>query len=242
MAVGYAANYGVPKTTAARAGGFPLGQAAGGGTTNVDFRSILAKLAEELKPGGSIEKSYMSDIEKEGKQLGAQLEAGSISRGLGNARTGIPTSVFNKVSSAKQKLRSDMTSQYMGVLQNLASLALQQEQGDANRAASEPSMASQGLSATGKPLHGSLAEAQLNMALNPVVSRRPSATATPSLYAAGGYGAGTQAGDAYASLTAPLFGGGDTGGAAEHISWDQPMYGNIAGTGMGELEYLSKLR
>jgi type II secretory pathway pseudopilin PulG len=195
----------------------------------------MQKLAEEFAPGGSIEKTYAADIEKEGKLLGAKLNASAVSRGLGNASIGIPTTVSKSVMGAKQKLRSETTSNYMAALQNLAQLALQQQQfglqqQQVNAANNTPT----GYTRSGTKL------TDFGFGSNPTASsfstNTPSASSLPSLYASGGYGGGAST-DAYGALVAPLF-GGTTSTESSEPEWDYSMlYGTSKTPSGGTVVY-----
>lgn len=202
-------------------------------TGGIDLSAIMQKLANEFAPGGSVEKTYMADIEKEGKLLGSRLEAGAISRGLGNTATGIPTTVTKNVLGAKQKLRAETTANYMSALQNLAQLAMQQQQMNLQQQqVSNAGRAPTGYSAAGTKL------TDFGFGSDPMASSFPTArtsspATTPSLYAAGGYGAGASS-DIYGALTAPLFGGSNASSDNTPIEWDYSLIsGNSVKTPSG---------
>lgn len=197
-----------------------------GGVAYGGWRDALSAMVEALRPGGEIEKTYMADIEQEGKLLGAQLRGGAVSRGLGNVTMGIPTTVAKQTGAAKQKLRAGMLEQYVGALQNLASLSFQEEQAGLSRAAQLQAATggTPGLDAFGRPMRGTLAAAELDL-LNRQVRQpqRMSAEALPSLYAAGGYGAGGY--EAAPSLFGTIEGETDTwAGTGPSPAWDTKVY------------------
>jgi hypothetical protein len=158
----------------------------------LDFSSILNKIIETYAPGGSVETAGLADVEAQGKALSSKLNASAVSRGLGNALTGIPTTVANQVSKGRQSVQSSVGSQYLQGLMSLAGLAAQKEQSDAqlklqqqqlalqqSQYANSLSGSSAGLDAFGQPMTGTLAAAQLE-ALTQGSSTGTSSTGTSS--------------------------------------------------------------
>jgi len=92
-----------------------------------DLKNVMQGLLEQFKPGGTIEQNRFAEAEHEGRRLQANLAGHSISRGLGNAALGIPTQVHEAVSQAKNRISSELSGQYLGVLTNLMSLAVGEE-------------------------------------------------------------------------------------------------------------------
>jgi len=153
-----------------------------GSAAPTDYRDIMAKLVDTLKPGGEIEKAYLAEAEQEGRQLAAQLNAASIARGLGNATNNAPVTAMRHVAKRKQEIHGNTLSQFLSALQFLANMSFQGEQAAASRAANMgPSNASRGLDVFGQPF----------ASIAPQGGEGFSAAAFPSLAAAGGMGAAT---------------------------------------------------
>jgi hypothetical protein len=162
-----------------------------------NYTDILAQLADTLKPGGTIEKSYIDEANQEAKNLGAQLNAASVAKGLGNATSGTPVTTARFLAKRKGEIRSGLLQQFLGTLQFLANMNFQGQQAKANRATETairqgPSLTERGLNAFGEPF----------MSLAPQVGF--STEEFPSLAAAGGM-------NNLAAKAPSLFGGGTTG-------------------------------
>jgi len=165
-------------------------------TPATDYKGILSKMVETMRPGGEAEQSQFANIEKAGQRYGAQLEAGAISRGLGNVAMGNETLVAENVSAARQQASDNVLSRYIQALQFIANLEFQGQQADANRAVSTQQTQVPGLDAFGSPMPGSMQQAEIDLANKRLGLRqqeleinrnRPSAEQFPSLYNAGGY-------------------------------------------------------
>jgi hypothetical protein len=185
------------------------------------YQDMLSRLAEEFKPGGTVETQRMKEADKAGEQLGAKLEASAVSRGLGNAMIGSERTVAESVNRAKGRIRSETLSQYLGTLQFLAQMQMRGEQAglgsftriiNSEQLGSQPGL-NEGLG--GRPAFHA-----------PVPTRRHGADAFPSLYQAGGYGAG----GTMNYQTAPdLFADTDDGSIElSDISYGTPMMGSSA--------------
>jgi len=104
-----------------------------GTSTSTDYRSILSRLVESLKPGGEIEKSYVNDAVEEGKLLGAQLNAAAVSKGLGNVTSNTPVTVAKHVARRKQEIRGNLLQQLLSTMQFLANLSFQESEAQKSR-------------------------------------------------------------------------------------------------------------
>jgi hypothetical protein len=182
------------------------------------YQDMLSRLVEEFKPGGTVETQRMKEADKAGEQLGAKLEASAVSRGLGNAMIGSERTVAESVNQAKGRIRSETLSQYLGTLQFLAQMQMRGEQaglGSSTRIINSEKLGGQlgldeGLG--GRPAFHA-----------PVPTGRHGADAFPSLYQAGGYGAG---GTVNYQTAPDLFAGMDDGSPGlSDISYGTPMMG-----------------
>lgn len=159
------------------------------GTTN--YADIIASLAERLAPGGELEQGEFSRIDVETQAMANRMEGANIARGLGNATMGVAPTATRMGLQAKGQARSNLLGQYLSTLQFLMSAGQQQQSLDtqtASLASGTQTNAQQGLDAFGKPMRGTLAEAEMNLAqaklqaaMNPE-SITPEAEAYPSLY------------------------------------------------------------
>lgn len=186
-----------------------------GGSVSGDYASLLSSLMEKFQPGGEIEQTRFAQAELGGRRLGAQLKGSAISRGLGNASLGIPTQVHEAVTAQKRGIAADTTSQYAGILQNLAGMAFQSEEAEKSRqfSASQNRINRQqpGTDVWGEPMSGSIGARQKDASMwenmrATEASRREavsgwkskeeksktglSAADLPALFAAAGLGAG----------------------------------------------------
>lgn len=211
---------GVKKTSGSWGGSKP----SGGGT---GYQDMLSRLAEEFRPGGTVEKTRLKEAEVEAKRLGARLDASAVSRGLGNAILPTESIVEDRLSRDREGIRAQTLGQYLNTLQFLAQLQFQGEQAGASRAAA---MSTPGVDAFGEPLSGSAAGQQFRLVGQQIRQQQRQfqlerhdklSQLFPGLAAAGGMGAEDIS-------TAPsLFGdGGAATSAPTHVRWSQPLYGN----------------
>lgn len=187
--------------------------------TAMSYTDAISALAERLAPGGEVESSMFSSIDKEALRLANQMEGSNISKGLGNATMGVAPTVTRLGMEQKQNVRNDLLGQYLSTLQFLVNAQQQQQSLDnqtISAANSRTTNAQRGLDAFGRPMSGTLAEAelllaqaQLNQASNPT-SVAPNSSSYPSLYSAGGAGVEFDFGDnpfatSYGSSATPSY-------------------------------------
>jgi hypothetical protein len=196
-----------------------------------DYGAMLAQFAQSLAPGGEMEQSRIAQVDKEAKMLMNQIIGGNISRGLGNVDLGVEATVGTQAAAQRQQVRSSMMGQYLQQLQFLSGLHMQQQQLAAQTSAAQgPTMAQRGLDAFGKPMSGTLAEAELRMAesqLNRAVrptSMAPSAEQYPALYNAGGM-LNRSLGGLGLDDNPFAIGGTSAGGTEQPIMFSTPMMG-----------------
>jgi hypothetical protein len=181
-----------------RVKGHQGGQIKGGpsvGGTPQDYGALLAQFAQSLAPGGAIETQRISEINREAGMLADRITGGNIARGLGGADLGVEATVEGPAAAQRGAVRSGLTGQYLQLLQFLANMQTQRQQLDIETTATRgPTNAQRGLDAFGRPMRGTLAEAELKLAeaqLNRVArptSVAPTAEQYPALYGAGGVG------------------------------------------------------
>jgi hypothetical protein len=169
--------------------------AAGSAPNASSYLDVIGQLAGRLAPGGEIETSEFGRIDKEARMLANRMEGANIARGLGGATMGVEPTVGRVAAGQKEQTRGNLLSQYMSTLQFLVGAQQSQQQIDQSAIASQgPTNAQRGLDAFGRPMSGTLAEAELNLAnarlqaaTNPA-GQAPDANMYPSLYGAGGAG------------------------------------------------------
>jgi hypothetical protein len=159
------------------------------------YLDVIGQLSERLAPGGQVETSEFGRIDEQAGMLANRMEGANIARGLGNATLGVAPTVSRMATGQKEQTRSNLLNQYLSTLQFLVGAQQSQQQIDQNAVASRgPTNAQRGLDVFGRPMGGTLAEAELNLAnarlqaaINPE-QQPPTPERLPSLYGAGGAG------------------------------------------------------
>lgn len=196
------------------------------------YEEAIASLAERLAPGGELEQSLLSSVDKQTTMLANSMEGANISRGLGNATLGVAPTASRVGMEQKESVRNNLLGQYLSTLQYLANYSLQRTAQNAQIYGTNTSglsaNAQQGLDVFGKPLRGSLAEAELLMAqksmgaaANPTAAS-PTASSYPSLYSSGGgidFDFGQNPFGSTGNNYAPT--------SASEIKWGTPIYGAV---------------